>query len=207
MLVGVDFDNTIVCYDQLFYRVAMERGLIAPDVPASKGKVRDYLRQRGQEEVWTALQGYVYGARMQEAQPFPGVLEFFMRCKASGLTVCIVSHKTRHPFQGPTYDLHQAAHAWLESRGFYDPARIGLASWQVYFELTKQAKLARIAQLGCSHFIDDLPEFLSEPAFPAAVERILFDPNAEHVTTDLCYRAGSWSDIESTLVVARNGTP
>jgi hypothetical protein len=207
MLVGVDFDNTIVCYDQLFHCVAVERGLIMPEVPASKGRVRDHLRQCGQEDVWTALQGYVYGARMQEAHPFPGVREFFMRCKERGLPVCIISHKTRYPFQGPAYDLHQAAHAWLESQGFYDPSRIGLAPQQVYFELTKHAKLARIAQIGCSHFIDDLPEFLAEPAFPATVVRILFDPNADHTADDLFSHARSWADIAATLAAAKNSIP
>ncbi len=200
MLVGVDFDNTIVCYDQLFYRVAVERGLLLPQVPVSKGKVRDYLRQCGREDAWTELQGYVYGARMHEAYPFPGVLEFFRRCKEQALTVCIISHKTRLPFQGPIYDLHQAAHSWLESQGFYDPSGIGLLPHQVYFELTKQEKLARIVQVGCSHFIDDLPEFLAEPEFPAGVKRILFDPNADHSADNLFDRASSWADIEATLV-------
>jgi hypothetical protein len=46
----------------------------------------------------------------------------------------------------------------------------------VFFAETKQGKLQQIADLGCTHFIDDLPEFLLEPDFPAGVERILFDP-------------------------------
>ena len=207
MLVGIDFDNTIVCYDQLFHRVAVERGLIAPEVPVSKGKVRDHLRQSGREDVWTELQGYVYGARMPHAHPFPGVLQFFRRCKERGLTVCIISHKTRLPFQGPVYDLHQAAHAWLESQGFYDPSGIGLSPHQVYFEMTKQAKLERIAKVGCSHFIDDLPEFLAEPGFPAEVERILFDPNADHAAAHHCYRVSSWTDIAETLMAGRSPWP
>ena len=207
MLLGVDFDNTIVCYDQLFYRVAVEKGLIPSEVPASKGKVRDHLRQCGQEDVWTALQGYVYGARMHDAHPFPGVLEFFTRCKEHGLTVCIISHKTRVPFQGPVYDLRQAAHEWLQSQGFYDPFKIGLSPQQVYFELTKQQKLERIAKVGCSHFIDDLPEFLSESGFPVDVERILFDPNDDHAAANHGYRTCSWADITGSLIAGRSTLP
>ena len=79
MRIGVDFDNTIVCYDGLFHRVALEQGLIPASLPANKGGVRDYLRQIGREDDWTAMQGTVYGARMLEASAFPGVLDFFRR--------------------------------------------------------------------------------------------------------------------------------
>src|SRR4051812_29102353 len=148
MKLGVDFDNTIVSYDRLFHRVACERGLIAPETPATKAAVRQALVDLGREDDWTEMQGYVYGARMDDADPFPGVLDFFGRCVAAGLDVAIVSHKTRHPYRGPRYDLHQAAHAWLEQQGFYDDRRIGLGRASVYFELTKREKLDRIAQLG-----------------------------------------------------------
>ncbi len=74
MLVGVDFDNTIVCYDRLFHKAALEKGLIPPELPASKGQVRDYMRANGAEDAWTELQGYVYGPRMLDAAPFAGTL-------------------------------------------------------------------------------------------------------------------------------------
>jgi len=199
MLIGVDFDNTIVCYDGLFHRVAVEQGLIPHEVPVSKGQVRDYLRQCGKEDVWTEMQGYVYGDRMKESDPFPGVLEFFTRCVQDGVKVCIVSHKTRHPYIGPKYDLHEAAKGWLQNQGFYDRDRINLSPDQVYFELTKQEKLERIAKQQCTHFIDDLPEFLGEPGFPAGVERILFDPQNHHLTGHSFRRATAWPEIEALI--------
>src|SRR5262249_19597851 len=140
MKIGIDFDNTIVSYDSVFHRVALEQGLIAPAVPATKAAVRQALRDQGREEDWIAMQGYVYGARMLDAEPFPGVLAFFRRAVAEGRDLAIISHKTSHPYRGPRYDLHQAAHDWLEQQGFYDPARIGLGRGRVYFELTKSAK-------------------------------------------------------------------
>jgi len=64
MLVGLDFDNTIVRYDQLFHRLAVERGLIPPGVSATKQSVRDYLRAADREVDWTELQGIAYGPRI-----------------------------------------------------------------------------------------------------------------------------------------------
>lgn len=200
MLIGVDFDNTIVCYDGLFHRVAVEQGLIPPEIPATKGQVRDYLRQCGNEDAWTQMQGYVYGDRMKEADPFPGVLDFFTRCVQDGVNICIVSHKTRHPYIGPKYDLHEAAQGWLQNQGFYDRDRIGLSPEQVYFELTKQEKLERIAKQQCTHFIDDLPEFLGESGFPEKVERILFDPQNHHLTGHPFRRTSSWPEIEALIL-------
>jgi hypothetical protein len=46
----------------------------------------------------------------------------------------------------------------------------------VFFELTQQDKVARVAALGCEAFIDDLPEILAMPGFPDGMCRILFDP-------------------------------
>src|SRR5262245_25183783 len=123
MRIGVDFDNTIVCYDEVFHRVALERGLIPPAVPVKKQAVRDHLRQIGREDDWTEMQGYVYGERMHDARPFPGALDFFRRMVVESIPVCIISHKTRHPYRGPKYDLHATAVGWLEQQGFFDPNR------------------------------------------------------------------------------------
>jgi len=197
-MIGIDFDNTIVCYDALFHRVARERGLIPADLPVNKSDVRNHLRRAGQEDIWTEMQGYVYGARMAEAEPYPGALDFFRNCRAAGIPVCIISHKTRHPFLGERHDLHLAARQWLEQQGFFDPKKIGLDRGRVYLELTKQAKIERIVQCGCTQFIDDLPELLAEPSFPN-IERILFDPNNLYTAETKFYRALNWTEIWQKL--------
>jgi len=199
MLIGVDFDNTIVCYDALFYRIALQRGLIPPELPAGKDPVRHCLRQLGKEDAWTELQGYVYGVAIKDAPPFDFVLDFFRRCRRRSVEVRIISHKTRWPFRGPRFDLHEAAKQWLSKHGFFDPAGGGLSAEQVCFEVTREGKLDRIGRVGCSHFIDDLPEFLAEPGFPEGVERILFDPNRRHAETDSVRRGVSWKEIDRLI--------
>ncbi len=195
MRLGIDFDNTIVCYDGLFHRVCVEKGLISASVPTSKSEVRDHLRRIGREDDWTEMQGYVYGARMAEAAPYPGVLEFLGQCVRLARPICIISHKTRFPFRGPKYDLHAAAMGWLDLHGFFDPERIGLPRSQVFLELTADAKLERIGQQQCTHFIDDLPEFLAASAFPPGTRRILFDPNRHHEKQGTFIRLESWAQI------------
>jgi hypothetical protein len=195
MVIGVDFDNTIVGYDQLFHRLAVERGLIPGSVPPRKNEVRDFLRQQGREPDWTELQGYVYGARMAEAQPFPGVLDFFTRGRLQGLPLFIISHKTRIPAAGPAYDLHQTARGWLTAQGFFDPARVGLSPDRVCFGATRQEKISFIRATGCTHFIDDLAETFLEATFPPNVERILFGHRQPPPTLSTVKAMENWSQI------------
>jgi hypothetical protein len=197
MRLGMDFDNTIVRYDELFHRVALEGGWIPADLPASKLSVRDRLRRDGRESVWVEMQGYVYGARMGEASIFPGVVEFLQWARSSNLSTCIVSHKTRHPFSGPKYDLHEAARAWVAEH-LRDEIGPLLPESMVYFELTKEEKLARIGALSCTVFVDDLPEILDTPAFPAGTAPVLFDPDRHHGDSRLP-RLNSWTELRHVL--------
>jgi hypothetical protein len=197
MHIGLDFDNTIVCYDALFHKVALAGGWITAELPVSKLSVRDQLRSIGKEPAWTEMQGYVYGARMDEAAAYPGVVECLVWARAQGIAVSIVSHKTRHPFLGKQYDLHAAARYWIglhltdEQGPLVTPER-------VYFELTKDSKVTRIAAIGCTVYVDDLPEILLAPGFPDVAAPILFDPDNHHQAQTLP-RATHWSEVRSLL--------
>lgn len=180
MLVGLDFDNTIACYDAVYRSIVDDMEVVPSGTPANKTAIRDWLRQNGQEDAWTRLQGYVYGDGMAHAQPFPGVVDFITACRDAGLAVCIISHRTREPYAGPKVDLHAAARRWLEGHAIVSETGAGLTHDGAYFELTKEDKLARIEQQGCDWFVDDLPEFLSLPGFPDVARRILFDPHNVH---------------------------
>ena len=200
MHIGIDLDNTIVRYDRAFHRLALERDLIPDSLPARKDAVRNHLRACDREDEWTRLQGYVYGRRMDLAEPFDGVAAFFARAREMDQAISIVSHKTRYPYCGPRYDLHDAAKRFLADRRLFEPSDPLV---DLHFEPTKEAKLARIAALGCTHFVDDLPEFLGEAAFPARVRRFLFDPAGQHDALDgdsHFVRATSWPALAELLL-------
>ena len=202
MIVGLDFDNTIACYDGQFHRLALERALIPRDPPADKTAVRDFLRQQGKEEAWTELQGAGYGPRIVDASPFPGVVETIASLVEASVETHIVSHKTATPYRGEPYDLHAAARRFLDTHGL-SPALI--RTDRVHLELTKDAKLARIAKLRCDVFIDDLPEFLGESSFPASTQRWLFDPADRNDDANDFRRFTSWYAIRTALHADHRG--
>jgi hypothetical protein len=191
MRIGVDFDNTIACYDGVFHRAALERGIIPADLATDKTSVRDHLRAAGKEESWTELQGIVYGSRIGLAGLFPGIENFFARCAERGIETLVISHRTRTPYLGEPFDLHQAGRQWLGGKGLLPDSRI-------YFETTRQEKLARIAALHCTHFIDDLPELLGAADFPPGIQPILFDPDARYRAVAL-RRVEHWDELSAWL--------
>lgn len=195
MRIGIDFDNTIVCYDELFHRFASENGVVPRSLEASKTAVRDHLRATDREQDWIELQGYIYGKQIFQAPSFEGVNQFVSVAEQFGHSICIISHKTNYSNCSDKYDLHQAARAWLSDNGF----KAFLERGDAYFETTKGAKLKRIINCKCNVFIDDLPEFLMQPEFPKVVKRILFDP-FDKLKDEHCYsRFNTWLAIADRI--------
>jgi hypothetical protein len=198
MRIGIDFDNTLVSYDSVFHQVALERELIPADLPPTKIAVRDYLRGSGHEDLWTEMQGYVYGARMGDVMPFPGAIDFLAWVRTQGFYVAIVSHKTRHPFLGDTYDLHEAARGWV-TKWLVKRRQPLVRQSDAFFELTKPKKLARIAALKLDWFIDDLPEILLAEEFPAHTSRVLFNPDGLQSIDDRLLGCRCWAHIQQCI--------
>jgi len=176
MRIGIDFDNTLIDYDGVFVAAARERGLIGTQAAGSKRAVRDAIRLLPDGELtWQRLQGYVYGAGIGGAVPFAGAGDFLRHCAERGVELFIVSHKTRYGHFDPArIDLREAARQWLIVRRMMAPEEGGIAADHVFFEDDRAGKLARIAALGCTHFIDDLEEVFADPGFPPGVRRVLF---------------------------------
>lgn len=198
-IIGLDLDNTIICYKGVFHRVALQQRLIPPDLPEGKDDVRDHLRSVGREDDWTRLQGYVYGPGLSEAQPYPGLPAFLDGARAAGWRVLVISHKTRTPYLGPPYDLQQSARDWLAARGVLAPGPGGIRPDEVFLEESKADKLRRIAETGCRVFVDDLPEFLAEPSFPSGVRRVLFDPDSRATPDPRWSAVSGWAEVLALL--------
>ena len=196
--VGLDFDNTIVCYDAAIAILAEEIFDLPPEVPRTKLGLRDYLRTEGREPEWTVFQGELYGPGMRHAQPFEGAIETMLQLVAAGHELVIVSHRSRRPYAGEPPDLHAAARSWVAER-LQSTGLFAEDNSSVNFLETRQEKVARIAELGCQAFLDDLPEVLADPGFPASAAGILFDPSGGSETLEGHRRISAWSDLSERL--------
>lgn len=174
MRIGLDFDNTIACYDSAITRLAEEMFELPDLVPRTKLGVRDYLRMQDREIEWTAFQGELYGPGMRYAEAYQGAVETMAQLSAIGHELFIVSHRSKRPYAGPPYDLHVAARTWLketvQSHGLF-------TNDQVFFLESRDEKVKKIKELGCEIFLDDLPEVLEASEFPVTTRGILFAPD------------------------------
>lgn len=197
--IGIDFDNTIITYDEVFSAAAKSCGLIETDFLGGKQALRDAIRLLPDGELsWQRLQGHVYGKGIVGAKMVAGVEHFLRRCQAEQSFVVIVSHKTEYGHYDPDrVNLRKAALDWMAARAlFHDGCAVPLEN--VFFEGTRAEKLGRIGALSLTHFIDDLEEVLTDPAFPPNTKRILFAD--EEQTSGAPYVVcRTWHDIEEQV--------
>ena len=191
--LGIDFDNTLITYDFLFKKAALEKNLIPSNFLESKSLIRNYLRDKGQEKLFTILQGEVYGSRIFEASQSEGMYEALKKAKNNGIELFIVSHKTKTPYEGPKYNLHNAASNWLEKNLFFEKSGINIPRKNVYFEVTQIKKIKRIESLGCTHFIDDLPEILD--MINPKIKKILYNPRLNYLKKNDYINMKNWSEL------------
>jgi hypothetical protein len=198
--IGVDFDNTIAGYDAVFRAAALRAGLLDPHFRGGKQAVRDALRLLpGGELEWQKLQGQVYGAHMPSAVMLDGADAFLRRCREARHEVVVVSHKSEYGHHDPSrVNLRRAALEWMTAQGFFRADGYAIATDRVFFESTRADKIARIAALDCTYFIDDLEEVLSDPAFPDGVTRVLL---AERVNGSAVHaiHCRTWRDVTGVV--------
>lgn len=173
LIIGIDFDNTIISYDRLIHKIALEKGLIPPSFSQSKKEIRDHLRRQPQGEIeWQKIQALIYGARIQEAALISGVKPFLQECAQRNIKVYIISHKTEYSnLYKEGVNFRTSALNWMNEHLFSEH----LAAAAVHFTSTQDEKIIKIGSLGCTHFIDDLEEVLNSPLFPQKVTKILFN--------------------------------
>jgi len=201
-VIGIDFDNTLVSYDELIYSVARKRGLIAEDVFKSKKEIRDVIRQLDEGEIqWQKLQAFVYGKGMKDACLLEGTKVFLRHCQAEGISTFVVSHKTQFASmdKDQAVDLRQTALKWMKDNKFFEKEGLDLVEENVFFEPTRQEKINRIKTLGCTHFIDDLEETFGESSFPKDVEKLLFNPQGVETNDNGMKNFQSWNKINDYI--------
>ena len=202
MRIGIDLDNTIICYDRIFHTVAVERDQIPRTFANEKQAIRDYIRKLPDGEVaWTALQAEIYGPRLSEAEVFPGVHETLRNWRANGHELFIVSHKTRYAAadRAQACDLRVAALAWLSENALAGPPDAPVSLANIHFASERAAKCRIISDLCCDLFVDDLTEVFLEADFPAHVRGVLFQADLVPGLPANLVLARNWQEVAGAV--------
>ena len=202
MRIGIDFDNTLACYQHVFAEVASLLDLVEPNWSGTKFELRELLRlKENGEKKWQQLQGQVYGKYIERAELFPGAANFLLRLKQRCWPIVIVSHKTKFGhYDHDRVPLRQAALDWMENKKCFGNDGLGLKEQNVHFANTREEKVQIIAEQGCDVFIDDLWEVFSELNFPYQTQRILFSKACDSKNSDYNLVSESWREISQFLL-------
>ena len=197
--VGLDFDNNLISYDELFHKVALEKKLIPFNFPKQKVQIRDYLRNKNLDDKFTTIQAEVYGNRILEAEPSKGVIKALLELRQKNVGMYIISHKTQYPYKGPKYNLHESATKWLEKNNFFDSSGLKFTREDVFFEVSKLKKVNKIHDLECTHFIDDLPEILE--LINSDCSKILYNPFNKEIKKNRYLNLKKWDDLKNLIKI------
>ena len=200
MLIGIDLDNTLINYTDVFIDAAQRFKLIPKNWRGQKLELQEIIRSHSDgEHLWQSLQGKVYGHWIYNAKLFHGAYRFLWRCRQRGWTTIVVSHKTKHGhFDDERISLRDAAKDFLQYCNVWKPDGSGLLK-ELWFETTREEKLETIEKLRCDIFVDDLSEVLENRAFPKKTRGILFDPNNQHKSKKM-ERVLSWEELGALIL-------
>ena len=204
MRIGIDIDNTIICYDHVFAAVANSRGFLVQS-SASKTEVKKWFHERDMHQAFTHLQGEVYGKFIDLANLFDGVLAFIDFAKKSGCHLFLVSHKTRYPLVGEKVDLHKSARKFLIDNNVISKCDgVGVPLNNVFFETTLNRKINRISTLNLDFFIDDLLKIFEHSKFPKTTNFVHFSRDlAKNVPNGKVSTCLNWTQILGFLFCER----
>ena len=152
MIIGIDFDNTIIDYRPVFTKLLDVFG-IKDNENDPKTCLKNYLISNYGENSWTKLQGLIYGPLSFEAKLFPGFVDFlhtFNKYK-----IVIVSHRSYKSTGFRDINLLNYGHQIYSN--LITPLNFKI---DIHFEETEETKINRINSIGCDIFIDDLERVL-----------------------------------------------
>jgi hypothetical protein len=195
--IGIDFDNTIVNYDNLFKKAALHTKWSDKDsLGETKATIKSTLFSvDGNDLRWQELQAILYGILIKEARPFSGVVEtlkYFSLDK--NIELFIVSHKTKYSSFSKDITFIDKAVLWLAENKISE----FVSEKNTYFAPDRDEKIKIIASLNLNYFIDDLIEVLEDKNFPD-IKRILFtNENVVPVNSGIVI-LNSWEKIKEKI--------
>ena len=194
--IGIDFDNTIINYNQVFYEVALKKKIIKAYIQKNKDSVKKYLLKNDKYDDWVKLQGEVYSKYIKYARPFLGSIETITLMLEKKFEIFIISHKTKYPYSGQKINLQKPALRWIKKNVCNYS---GLSSKNVIFCETKDLKIQNIKKVKCIAFIDDLEQIFKNRSFPKRCMKILLTKRKKISNANGIHLAKNWKEIKELV--------
>lgn len=174
--LGIDLDNTIICYDELIYKLAKNKfsKLNLNKNLKSKNIIKSEIINKYNNEEWTKLQGLIFSEKLKYASLFDDFYNAIEELK-NYYDIYIISHKTKYPSIGKKINLRNASKKFLKNNNISYCKNELIKSENIFFANTKKEKIEIIKKNKIDIFIDDLDEILKN--LPKNIYKIHFSKN------------------------------
>lgn len=190
-VIVVDVDNTIIDYCDVLSNLVRSYCESEQRVAMSHAEAKVKIQSLGGNDLWTLLQGQIYGPLMADAKVFDGFMEF-LDSVSDRHSIFLVSHRSRYPYAGPKYDLHSYVLKFFEKEGLDNVFRVNRS---LFLKETLEEKIAKIISLEPHIVIDDKLEVLERlDALGCRAAKYWFQPT-EFENSEQYERKVVWADI------------
>ena len=157
MKIGIDIDNTIINYDDSFFREAKKIVGLENMTGGSKSEIKLAVENAVGESGWTEMQGNVYAKAPLGLKIFKGFDQFLTNAVRLGSHIFYISHKTKFPILGPRIELRAPIYDFMKKKHLLHPHIKGAT---IQFHDSQDEKIQAVKSLNLDFFIDDLVEIV-----------------------------------------------
>ena len=168
-IIGVDFDNTIINYLNVFKKILKQKK-IRFGKNLNKEIFKKKITNKFDEDYYTRVQSEVYGKNILFASKFVNVKKNLKNLRKKNI-LYLISHKSKYPILGKKINLRKKALEWMKQNDLYGNKKVFNIK-NIFFEEKFKDKIKRIKKMKCDYFIDDLSSILDE--LPKNMKKIKF---------------------------------
>ena len=200
MKIGIDLDNTIIDYENIFIKTAKVNKFIFQNskILNKKDLKKTILRKRS-IETWQLLQGIVYGKKIKNAQIMSNFISFIKTAEIFDCEIFIVSHKTKYGhYLNKKINLQTEAYKWIKFNLIENNKLKIIKKKNIYFCESLREKVNQINKLDLDIFIDDLPKVVNHTNLSKKILKILLNKDIDAKNIEVI-NFKNWLSIKNFL--------
>ncbi len=201
MKIGIDFDNTIAIYDELF-RIENNKYNFTEYKNSNPKEIlkRNLFKKNNGIFLWNKIQGSIYGRQIKNATIAPGFKSFLILAKYLKHEVFIISHKTKYGhFDKKKFNLRTEAIKWMDKNNLFLKNNLLIKKKNIFFCNTKKEKIDKLNSLHLDYFVDDLLKILIDKTLTNKTNKIFFNRFNSRIKNNYLISLSNWSIISNHI--------
>ena len=201
MKIGIDFDNTIAIYDDLFNLENKKYNFTGNKKSNPKETLKkNLLKSKNGLFLWNKFQGSLYGGKIKYAKIASGLKLFLIIAQYFKYEIFIISHKTEYGhYDKNKINLRTEALKWLRQNNFFVKKNLLIKKKNIFFCNSQEDKIQKINSLNLDYFVDDLPVILKHKEIKYNIKKIFYNRFDSKIKDKNIQKFSNWADISNFI--------